>query len=102
MSKNSTEPFFSFETEQVCCNTDKSRIQQLANGLNGLHDLFFEQIDLLGTRASDSAERVVTVRMSQQLHESLKAQAHELGMSLNQLCIARLATAARVAVQRKR
>lgn len=33
---------------------------------------------------------VVTVRMSAELHERLKATAHKQGVSLNQLCIERL------------
>lgn len=35
-------------------------------------------------------QRVVTVRMSQELHDALRAEAHKNDVSLNQLCIAKL------------
>ncbi len=34
--------------------------------------------------------RVITPRIPKSLHESLKAEAHERGVSLNRLCIAKL------------
>lgn len=36
------------------------------------------------------SQRVITVRMPQSLHESLKGEAQKLDMSINQLCIAKL------------
>ena len=36
------------------------------------------------------SQRVITVRMPQSLHESLKAEADQYKISINQLCIAKL------------
>lgn len=38
-------------------------------------------------RADPSPSRVITVRMPKELHEALKDLAHELGTSLNHLCV---------------
>jgi len=36
------------------------------------------------------AQRVVTVRMPMSLHETLKAEAQEMNVSINKLCISKL------------
>jgi predicted HicB family RNase H-like nuclease len=40
--------------------------------------------------ASREAQRVVTVRMPRSLHESLKAEADDMRVSINTLCISKL------------
>ena len=53
------------------------------------------QLDDLRSRqrerpASREAQRVVTVRMPRSLHESLKAEAESMPVSINSLCISKL------------
>lgn len=54
-----------------------------------------EMLDKLRTRQRDQpsdreTQRVVTVRMPRSLHETLKAEAEELRISINTLCISKL------------
>lgn len=54
-----------------------------------------EMLDTLRTRERDQpagreTQRVVTVRMPRSLHETLKAEAEQLRVSINTLCISKL------------
>lgn len=53
-----------------------------------------EMLDDLRSRQAESPKRetrrVVTVRMPRSLHETLKAEARQLHMSINELCISKL------------
>ena len=54
----------------------------LIEGFNRHYTLF--------RQASREAQRVVTVRMPRSLHESLKAEAEDMRVSINSLCISKL------------
>lgn len=62
------------------CSPQYARIRELLN------DLRSRQPDI----HSQEARRVVTVRMPLSLHESLKAEARQYRVSINQLCISKL------------
>ncbi len=53
-----------------------------------------ELLDDLRSRQAEApkrqSRRVVTVRMPRSLHETLKAEARRLGVSINQLCVTKL------------
>ena len=63
------------------CSPHYARIREL------LDDLRSRQRD---RPASREAQRVVTVRMPRSLHESLKAEAEDMRVSINSLCISKL------------
>ena len=63
------------------CSPQYARIREL------LDDLRARQRD---RPASREAQRVVTVRMPKSLHESLKAEAEGMRVSINSLCISKL------------
>ena len=63
------------------CSPHYARIREL------LDDLRNRQRD---RPASREAQRVVTVRMPKSLHESLKAEAEGMRVSINSLCISKL------------
>lgn len=63
------------------CSPHYARIREL------LDDLRARQRE---RPASREAQRVVTVRMPRSLHESLKAEAEEMRVSINTLCISKL------------
>ena len=63
------------------CSPHYARIREL------LDDLRNRQRD---RPASREPQRVVTVRMPRSLHESLKAEAEEMRVSINSLCISKL------------
>jgi predicted HicB family RNase H-like nuclease len=62
------------------CTPEYARIREL------LDDLRSRQAE----PAKRESRRVVTVRMPRSLHETLKAEARELRVSINQLCITKL------------
>jgi len=62
------------------CSPQYARIRELLN------DLRSRQPDIY----SQESRRVVTVRMPLSLHESLKAEARQYRISINQLCISKL------------
>lgn len=62
------------------CSPQYARIRELLN------DLRSRQPDI----HSQESRRVVTVRMPLSLHESLKAEARQYRVSINQLCISKL------------
>lgn len=62
------------------CSPQYARIRELLN------DLRSRQPDI----HSQESRRVVTVRMPLSLHESLKAEARQYRISINQLCISKL------------
>jgi predicted HicB family RNase H-like nuclease len=54
-----------------------------------------EMLDVLRQRQQDQpapreSQRVVTVRMPRSLHETLKAEAQQMKVSINSLCISKL------------
>jgi len=63
------------------CSPEYARIREM------LDDLRTQQRDLPSERET---QRVVTVRMPKSLHESLKAEAEEMKVSVNTLCITKL------------
>jgi hypothetical protein len=63
------------------CSPEYGRIREM------LDDLRTQQRDLPSERET---QRVVTVRMPKSLHESLKAEAEEMKVSVNTLCITKL------------
>ena len=63
------------------CSPEYARIREL------LDDLRNRQRDRPAER---EAQRVVTVRMPRSLHETLKAEAEEMRVSINTLCISKL------------
>jgi hypothetical protein len=63
------------------CSPQYARIREM------LDDLRNRQRD---RPASREAQRVVTVRMPRSLHESLKAEAEDMRVSINSLCISKL------------
>lgn len=63
------------------CSPEYARIREL------LDDLRNRQRDRPAER---EAQRVVTVRMPRSLHETLKAEAEEMRVSINSLCISKL------------
>jgi len=63
------------------CSPHYARIREL------LDDLRSRQRDRPASRES---QRVVTVRMPRSLHESLKAEAEDMRVSINSLCISKL------------
>jgi len=75
----------SFRTETALthfeCSPQYARIREM------LDDLRSRQRD---RPASREAQRVVTVRMPRSLHESLKAEADDMRVSINSLCISKL------------
>jgi predicted HicB family RNase H-like nuclease len=67
--------------QQFECSPEYARIREL------LDDLRDRQRVRPPARES---QRVVTVRMPRSLHETLKAEAEEMGVSINTLCIPKL------------
>jgi hypothetical protein len=63
------------------CSREYARIREM------LDDLRTRQTALPAERET---QRVVTVRMPKSLHESLKAEAEEMRVSINTLCISKL------------
>lgn len=63
------------------CSPEYGRIREM------LDNLRTQQRDLPSERET---QRVVTVRMPKSLHESLKAEAEEMKVSVNTLCITKL------------
>jgi len=63
------------------CSPEYARIREM------LDDLRTQQRDRPSERET---QRVVTVRMPRSLHESLKAEAEEMRVSINTLCISKL------------
>lgn len=63
------------------CSPEYARIREL------LDDLRNRQRDRPAER---EAQRVITVRMPRSLHETLKAEAEEMRVSINTLCISKL------------
>ncbi|NBT13037.1 MAG: toxin-antitoxin system HicB family antitoxin, partial [Planctomycetia bacterium] len=63
------------------CSSEYTRIREM------LDDLRTQQRDRPAERET---QRVVTVRMPRSLHESLKAEAEEMRVSINTLCISKL------------
>jgi hypothetical protein len=90
------EPFFAFKS--VSFDQEASDpLNELAAGINTLYDQLLTQGVLPELDASgEVADVAITVRMPQGLHAQLKRQAHEYQVSLNQLCLARLAAATKV------
>ena len=66
---------------QFECSTEYARIREMLN------DLRQRQQERAQVR---EAQRVVTVRMPRSLHETLKAEAQEMNVSINRLCISKL------------
>lgn len=62
------------------CSPQYARIREL------LDDLRLRQAEA----PKRQSRRVVTVRMPRSLHETLKAEARRLGVSINQLCVTKL------------
>jgi predicted HicB family RNase H-like nuclease len=75
----------SFRTDSALthfeCSPQYARIREM------LDDLRSRQRDRPANR---EAQRVVTVRMPRSLHESLKAEADDMRVSINSLCISKL------------
>lgn len=63
------------------CSQEYARIREM------LDDLRTQQRDQTASRES---QRVITVRMPKSLHESLKAEAGKMRVSINTLCISKL------------
>jgi hypothetical protein len=88
-----TGPFFAFRH-----NVESSalRIGELADALNKLHDKVFPVIiaEAAEVNLDAPADRAVTVRMPAALHELLKQQAHQHQISMNRLCLEKLAAEA--------
>ena len=63
------------------CSPEYARIREM------LDDLRQRQQDQPAPRES---QRVVTVRMPRSLHETLKAEAQQMKVSINTLCISKL------------
>lgn len=63
------------------CSPEYARIREM------LDDLRTQQRDQAASRES---QRVITVRMPKSLHESLKAEAGKMRISINTLCISKL------------
>jgi predicted HicB family RNase H-like nuclease len=63
------------------CSPQYARIREMLDALRS------KQRDLPSDR---EAQRVVTVRMPRSLHETLKAEADQLRVSINTLCISKL------------
>lgn len=63
------------------CSPEYARIREM------LDDLRTQQRDQTASRES---QRVITVRMPKSLHESLKAEAGKMRVSINTLCISKL------------
>jgi predicted HicB family RNase H-like nuclease len=63
------------------CSPEYARIREM------LEELRERQQERLPVR---EAQRVVTVRMPRSLHETLKAEAQEMNVSINRLCISKL------------
>lgn len=66
---------------QFECSPEYARIREM------LDDLRSQQRDQAANR---EGQRVVTVRMPKSLHESLKAEAGKMRVSINTLCISKL------------
>lgn len=66
---------------QFECSPEYARIREM------LDDLRQRQQERAQVR---EAQRVVTVRMPRSLHETLKAEAQEMNVSINRLCISKL------------
>jgi len=66
---------------QFECSPEYARIREMLN------DLRKRQQERAQIR---EAQRVVTVRMPRSLHETLKAEAQEMNVSINRLCISKL------------
>jgi predicted HicB family RNase H-like nuclease len=63
------------------CSTEYARIREMLDALRQ------KQQEKSPVR---EAQRVVTVRMPMSLHETLKAEAQEMNVSINKLCISKL------------
>ena len=63
------------------CSPEYARIREM------LDELRQRQQERIPAR---EAQRVVTVRMPRSLHETLKAEAQEMNVSINRLCISKL------------